>query len=55
MTFQFDDLRDKTKQVLPAMKKQEPKGRSEFASVRELVNYLIDEDQRAKSERKRSS
>jgi len=26
-----------------------PRGRSEFASVRELVNYIIDEDARARA------
>lgn len=35
--------------VTPRQPDARPRGRSEFATVRELVNYLIDEDARAKS------
>jgi len=35
--------------VTPQQTDSRPRGRSEFATVRELVNYLIDEDARAKS------
>jgi len=35
--------------VTPQQSEARPQGRSEFATVRELVNYLIDEDARAKS------
>jgi len=35
--------------VIPQQSDSRPRGRSEFATVRELVNYLIDEDECAKS------
>jgi len=35
--------------VTPQQSDTRPRGRSEFATVRELVNYIIDEDARAKS------
>jgi len=35
--------------MTPQQDDTRPRGRSEFATVRELVNYLIDEDARAKS------
>jgi len=41
--------------VTPQQSDSRPRGRSEFATVRELVNYLIDEDARAKSSRGRES
>jgi len=37
--------------VTPQQSDTRPRGRSEFATIRELVNYLIDEDARAKSSR----
>lgn len=41
--------------VTPQQHDTRPRGRSEFATVRELVNYLIDEDARAKSSRGKDS
>ena len=43
--FQLSDLRAKVRHNRP---KRENEGRSEFGSVRELVNYILDEDKRAK-------
>jgi hypothetical protein len=35
--------------ITPPETTPRPRGRSEFASIRELVNYLLDEDARSKS------
>lgn len=51
----MSEFRQKTKDTLPSMRKHEPQGRSEFASVRELVHYLMDEDERVKDKKKPSS
>jgi len=52
---QMSEFRQKTKDTFPSMRKNEQQGRSEFASVRELVHYLLDEDERVKAEKKRPS
>lgn len=41
--------------VTPEQPDTRPRGRSEFATVRELVNYIIDEDARAKSSNSKDS
>jgi hypothetical protein len=51
----MDDLTRKIQSTLRTVtpKDDRPRGRSEFASVRELVNYILDED--AKAAGKKSS
>lgn len=46
---QMDDLTAKIQSTMRAItpKDDRPRGRSEFSSVRELVNYILDEDAKA--------
>jgi hypothetical protein len=40
------EFREKMKSMMPAVPKKESQGRSDFKTVRELVNYIIDEDKK---------
>lgn len=44
----MEEFRNKVQKTMPALPKKENPGRSEFATVRELVNYIIEEDTKAK-------
>jgi len=46
------ELQDTLRRVVPAAPRSSPPGRSEFTSLRELVNYLIDEDEKNKKTRR---
>jgi len=50
----MEELRVKVANILPAVPKHEPKGRSEFKSLRDLVNFLIEEDELKKARKKDS-
>ena len=52
---QMEDLRTKIQKAMPALPKKENPGRSEFGSVRELVNYVIEEDEKAKKAKQASN
>ncbi|XP_064594801.1 transmembrane protein 242-like [Liolophura sinensis] len=47
-----EELREKMQTKFPQIPKNNPPGRSEFKTVRELVDYLIDEDSRGKKDEK---
>ncbi|XP_029841775.2 transmembrane protein 242 [Ixodes scapularis] len=44
----LEEFRYKVGSALPRIPKNEPQGRTEFASLRELLNYLIDESNKKK-------
>lgn len=48
------EFREKVQTIFPQARRKEPSGRSEFKSVRELVNYLIDDDAQQKEEKARN-
>ena len=41
--------------TMPALPKKDNPGRSEFGSIRELVNYIIEEDEKAKKSKQAST
>ncbi|XP_035702060.1 transmembrane protein 242 isoform X3 [Folsomia candida] len=45
------EFRLKAGEFLPRIPKNEPKGRTEFANLTDLLQYVIDEDNRAKAEK----
>jgi len=50
----MEEMREKVGRILPPVPRHEPRGRSEFKSLRDLVNYLIEEDELKKTRRKDS-
>ena len=46
--FQMQEFSAKARSVLPRVPKREPQGKSDFKTVRELVHYILDEDERNK-------
>lgn len=44
----MEEFRHKVGSILPRIPKKEPQGRTEFSSVRELFNYIIEEDKKEK-------
>ena len=49
-SLQMEEFRTKMQRAMPKVPKKESSGRSDFKTVRELVNYLIDEDARKKAD-----
>ena len=45
---QMDEFREKMKSTMQIGPKKESTGKSDFKTVRELVNYLLDEDRKSK-------
>ena len=51
----MEEFRNKVQKAMPVLPKNKNPGRSDFDSVRELVNYIIDEDSKAKKQKEDSS
>lgn len=45
----LQEFRQKIGSMLPRITKSEPQGRTEFKNLRELLNYIIEEDKKEKS------
>ena len=44
----MDEFRNKIQTVMPTIPKNEPQGKSDFKTVREVFEYIIEEDKKAK-------
>lgn len=52
---QFEQFRQRAGEALPAIPKSEVQGRNEFESLKDLADYLHDEDRRREKELKLQS
>ena len=50
--FQMEEFTHKMQSIMPRIPKKENPGRSDFKTVRELVEYIIEEDKKAKDDKK---
>ena len=42
----MDEFTAKVRSVMPEVPKKEPQGRSDFKTIREIVDYLLAEDEK---------
>ena len=49
---EFTERIKKSTSSIPSAPKTEPQGKSDFKTVKELVTYILDEDERTKSDKK---
>ncbi len=50
----MDEFTAKVQSKMPTVPKNEPTGKSDFKTVRELVNYILDEDKKGKTKDSKS-
>ena len=48
----MEEFTTKIKSAMPQVPKDEPQGRNDFKTVREVFDYIISEDEKKKLERK---
>ena len=51
----MEEFTRKMQSIMPRVPKKENPGRSDFKSVRELVQFIVDEDEKAKKEKEKKS
>lgn len=48
LSMQMSEFSGKMRSVMPEVPKREPRGKSDFKSVQELIDYILEEDEKHK-------